>query len=67
LDLEVARKFADGMGLRAQMPDGVVITGTVKTADVLAYITDRNEAEIVIDPGHVELLSEESATASYSD
>ena len=49
------------------MPVGVVISGTVKTADVLAYITERNEAEIVVDPSHVELLSEESVAASHSD
>lgn len=47
LDPLVARKFAMGAGSRT-MQHGVVLTCNVDPGDVLAYITGRNEEELII-------------------
>jgi hypothetical protein len=57
LDPAVAHMFA--AGIRVALPDGVVYTGTVEPADVLGYITQRDEAEIVVDPSKVWALPDE--------
>ncbi len=49
-DPKVARRFANGAGVRMPQVGGIVITGWVKPSDVMAYITDRNEAEVIVDP-----------------
>jgi hypothetical protein len=49
----VAKKFARGAATRQSNRDGVVIHGTVKREDVLAYLTGRNEFEIIVDPARV--------------
>jgi hypothetical protein len=49
----VAKKFARGAATRLSNRDGVVIHGTVKREDVLAYLTGRNEFEIIVDPARV--------------
>jgi hypothetical protein len=52
-DPKIARKFADGAGTRVERRNGVVITGDVRPSHVLAYITGRNEAEVIVDPAYV--------------
>jgi len=49
LDVEVALSFARGAGGRAPIPDPVLYTAVVKRADILAYITGRDEEEVIID------------------
>lgn len=52
-DPKIAQKFAGGAGERVMRSDGVVITGHVFPGQVLAYITERGEAEVVVDPQFV--------------
>jgi hypothetical protein len=49
----VAKKFTRGAATRQGNRDGVVIQGTVKREDILAYLTGRNEFEIIVDPTRV--------------
>jgi hypothetical protein len=49
-DPKIAGKFATTLGQRQPVPGGIVISGEVSPSDVLAYITDRNEAEVIVDP-----------------
>jgi hypothetical protein len=49
LDPKVARGFANGAGVRVQQK-GIVVSGSVKRGDVIAYITGRNESEVIVDP-----------------
>jgi len=53
LDPKIARKFATTMGGRAAVSGGVVVTGYVKPSDVLAYLTERGESEVSVDPRRV--------------
>lgn len=48
-DLTVARKFANGAGLRTQI-SGVIIKRQVKMSNVLAFLTGRGESEIITNP-----------------
>jgi len=50
---DVARKFAISGGGRAPVKDGLVIKGKVKVSDVLAYLTERNEDEVIVPPTFV--------------
>jgi len=50
LDRKVAEKFAKGAALRQSHRPGVVIEAMVMRKDVLAYMTGRREAEVIIDP-----------------
>lgn len=49
-DPKVARVFANGAGVRRPMAGGVVISGLVKPSQVIAYISGRNESEVIVDP-----------------
>lgn len=52
LDINVARRFANGAGLRVpgSVKDPVVLRSRVARRQVLGYLTGRNEAEVIIDP-----------------
>jgi hypothetical protein len=52
-DPKVARRFANGAGVRTPQAGGIVISGLVRHRDVIAYITDRNESEVIVDPRRV--------------
>ena len=52
-DPKVARKFANGAGVRVKQVGGVVISGLVRHRDVIAYITNRHESEVIVDPRRV--------------
>jgi hypothetical protein len=49
-DPKVAKRFASGAGERVPVQGGVVISGKVRASVVLAYITGRQEAEVIVDP-----------------
>jgi hypothetical protein len=51
LDQQKARWFAHRFGDN----DGYIVTATCQRSDVIAYLTDRDEAEIVIDPVLLEI------------
>lgn len=50
LDRKVAQRFADGASLRTPTPGGVILKGRVRRSDVLAYLTERGESEVILDP-----------------
>jgi hypothetical protein len=52
----VARKFANGAGSRQWNRGGVVLKGTVARVNILAYLTDRHENEVIVDPATVEIV-----------
>ena len=52
LDRLMAQKFANGASLRVHTI-GVVLSGTVKRSDILAYLTARNESEVIVAPSRV--------------
>lgn len=56
-DPKVARRFAAGAGSRVQLVGGVVIAGYVKPSNVLAFITGRNESEVIVAPSDIKNLS----------
>jgi hypothetical protein len=56
LDAAVANKFALTGGGRAPVAGGEIFTGIVKQSDILAYLTERNESELIIDPKQVMLV-----------
>jgi hypothetical protein len=49
-DPKIAAKFASGAGERIPVVGGVVITGRVRPSSVLAYLTERGESEVIVDP-----------------
>lgn len=55
----VALKFALGAGVRVPVDNGVILSGKVKRSDILAYITGRNEFEVIVDPQKVMELGRE--------
>jgi hypothetical protein len=55
LDRKTAEKFANGAATRQAHRNGVVIEGWVKTVDVLAYLNERGEREVILDPETVEV------------
>jgi hypothetical protein len=57
LNTVVATKFALGAGLRHPMRTGIVIGGTVRRHNILAYLTGRNEYEVIIDPKDVHVVT----------
>jgi len=52
-DPKVAQKFANGAGVRTPMANGVVISGLVRPSQVIAYITNRGESEVIVNPSLV--------------
>lgn len=56
-DLEIARKFAGGASYRTRV-EGVVLKGRVRSALVFAYITERGESEVIVDPSTVRGIDE---------
>jgi hypothetical protein len=55
-DPRIAEKFSRSGGLRATQHGGRVIKGTVRRGDILAYLTRRDESEIIVDPVTVEII-----------
>ena len=53
-DPKIAQKFADGAGERIQRVNGVVVVGYVRPSVVLAFLTERGESEVIVDPRLVE-------------
>lgn len=53
LNMTVAIKFANGAATRQRNRGGVVYKATVLRSDVMAYMTGRKEAEVIIDPAHL--------------
>lgn len=53
LNRDVAKKFALGAGSRSNLRSGWIIEGTISPKNVLAHITNRNEAEIIVDRRNV--------------
>lgn len=51
LDRAVAERFAKGAGLRAPTKNPVVYEARIHHRAVLAYLTMRGEAEVVVNPG----------------
>jgi hypothetical protein len=60
LDGKVAASIPLGFGRGAQ-PNPWVLTGWASSGDVIAFLNDRSEQEIIIDPRKVEILSDEPA------
>jgi hypothetical protein len=64
LDRAIALSFAR----RAMWtPEAVVLTGEVDRRRVLGYITDREAAEVIVDPGHVRIVTTEPAEAEPNE
>jgi hypothetical protein len=55
---DVALRFARGASTRAPLRRPVIVHGAVKRGDVLAYLTARDEAEVIVDPEHVSVIDE---------
>lgn len=51
-DLDIAKRFASGVGLRTRM-NGVVITGWVWRGLIFGYLTGRKESEVIVRPSDV--------------
>jgi hypothetical protein len=60
LDYFTASKFARGAWARQRDRDGVVLVGTVRRSDIIAYIVGRGEEELIIDPKYVNLKDRRS-------
>jgi hypothetical protein len=54
LDEEIAGRFARGAWARTPVAGGEIITAKVPRSDVLAYLTRRNESEVILDPNNLE-------------
>lgn len=52
LDIEIAKKFAAGAGIRTKM-EGSVLQGQVYRGLVFGYLTGRGESEVVVRPSDV--------------
>lgn len=46
----IARKFARGAALRQRAMDGVILKARISQSQVLAYLTQRGEEEVIVDP-----------------
>lgn len=64
LDPAVARFFAFRVSRVSGRPTGVIITGQVARADVLGYVDNRNEREVIADPDDVAIVGAEHVTDS---
>lgn len=58
LKREVAETFAKGASFRVPIADGIVVYGEAPASKVLAYITGRDEHEVIIDPDEVLWMGE---------
>lgn len=58
LELDVAETFARGASFRVPISDGIVIHGSVPASKILAYITERQEHEVILDPDEILWMSE---------
>lgn len=56
LSQRIAQKFAMGAATRQANRDGVILKGTVERIDVLAFLTDRGEQEVIVDPDTVTVI-----------
>lgn len=56
LNPKIAAKFAGGAGLRTEVKGGIIVRAEVARSQVLAYMTGRGEAEIIVDPNTVRLV-----------
>lgn len=52
-DQAIAEKFAKGAGARVPTPDGVIYKAYVNPQMVLAYLTERGESEVIVDPAYL--------------
>lgn len=59
LSKDIAEKFARGAALRINVLGGSLITARVPRAAVIAYISGRNEEEIIVNPVDVEIVQVE--------
>lgn len=50
LNEDVAQSFAEGAGVRRTLTDGVIVEQTVPRERVLAYLTGRDEDELIVIP-----------------
>lgn len=50
LNKDIAERFAKGAALRVRNRGGVIYVGKVDRRNVMAYLTGRNEDELIIDP-----------------
>lgn len=50
LSKDVAERFARGASFRTPIADGVILGGRVRRDAVIAYLTGRNEREVIVDP-----------------
>ncbi len=57
-DRKIAEKYARGMALRQHDRDGEVLRGEVAPRHVLAFLTKRNESEVIVDPTNVTIRNE---------
>jgi hypothetical protein len=51
-NMNIAQKFAGGAGVRTPM-GGIVYRGWVPRKHVLAYLTERGESEVIVDPKYI--------------
>lgn len=49
-DIEVAQRFAAGAGTRQRNRQGIVYKAKIKRQHILAYLTGRNESEVIVNP-----------------
>lgn len=54
-DRAIAVKYSRGMALRQSNRDGEVLTAKVQHRDVLAFLTMRNESEVIVDPSRINI------------
>lgn len=53
LDPKIAQKFATGAGHRVPITGGVVLQGWVNRSYVYAYLTQRGESEVIVNPRYI--------------
>lgn len=58
LERSVAETFAKGASFRTPIADGILIHASIPASKVLAYITERSEHEIIVDPDEILWMSE---------
>jgi len=56
----VAQKFANGAGVRASLSKPIVYKARVLVQDVFAYLTGRNEHEVILNPEFLRSIDDEA-------